>query len=298
MVAGFSWHIGDVAPGTERIAGRPLDAMVGAGAPADLVEGFGLPLPIQVICDLLGVPVADRARFTGWADSLLSTSDRPLAEITADIDEMNGYLADLAATRVEHPTGDLIGSLVRERIEGDRLGEEEVSNLVRAIPIAGFETTASQLPNFVYLLLEGGDYARLVADPGLVPTAVEELLRCVPLIAQGSLTRFVLAEVELGGVLLRPGDQVLVELAAANRDAAAFSASETLDIARRANPHIAFGHGPHRCLGASLARMELQAALSALVTRMPGLRLAVPVGEVPWQAERFVRRPKELLVGW
>ncbi|MGI5322605.1 cytochrome P450 [Actinomadura nitritigenes] len=285
-------------PGTERIAGRLLDAMVGSGAPADLVEGFGLPLPIQVICDLLGVPVADRARFTGWADGLLSTDDRPLAEIGADIDEMNGYLADLAATRVEHPTEDLIGSLVRERVEGDRLTEEEVSNLVRAILIAGFETTASQVPNFVYLLLEGGDYARIVADPGLVPTAVEELLRCVPLIAQGSLTRFVLEEVEVGGVMLRPGDQVLVELAAANRDTVAFPASDTMDIAREANPHIAFGHGLHRCLGASLARMELQVALSALVARLPGLRLAVPPGEVPWHADRFVRRPKELLVTW
>jgi cytochrome P450 len=284
--------------GTERITGRLLDAMIAAGGPADLVEGLGLPLPVQVICDLLGVPAADRDRFTGWTDALLSTTDRSAEEVGASIDEMNGYLADLAAARVERPTDDLIGLLVRERIEGDRLSGDEVDNLLRALLVAGFETTASQLPNFAYLLLSGGEYGRLAADPGLVPAAVEELLRCVPLIVQGSLTRFVLEDVEVGGVPLHRGDQVLVELAAANRDAEAFPDPDTLDIARESNPHIAFGHGLHRCLGASLARMELQVALSALVTRLPGLHLAVPAEDVPWYTDRFVRRPKELLVGW
>ncbi|MFB4311702.1 cytochrome P450 [Actinomadura sp. GTD37] len=285
-------------PGTERIAGRLLDAMTEAGGPADLVEAFGLPLPIQVICDLLGVPVAERRRFTAWTDALLSTSDLTGDEIRSSIDEMNGYLAELAAMRVEHPTDDLIGALVRERIEGDRLSGDELNNLVRAVLAAGFETTASQIPNFVFLLLRGGDYARLAADPGLVPAAVEELLRFVPLIAQGSLTRFVLTEIEVGGVLLRPGEQVLVELSAANRDGDAFPEPETLDIARRSNPHIAFGHGLHRCLGASLARMELQVALSALAVRLPGLRLAVPADQVPWHTARFVNRPRELPVAW
>ncbi|MDL4815789.1 cytochrome P450 [Actinomadura opuntiae] len=285
-------------PGTRRIADRLLDAMIGSGAPADLVEGFGLPLPIQVICDLLGVPVADRARFTAWTDALLSTSEMTADEVMASIAEMNGYLADLAAERVDRPTDDLIGSLVRERIEGDRLSDDELNNLLRAVLGAGFETTASQIPNFVFLLLDSGDYARLAADPGLVPTAVEELLRYVPLIAQGSLTRFVLEETELGGVRLRPGEQVLVELAAANRDAAVFSEAETLELDRESNPHIAFGHGLHRCLGASLARMELQVALAALTERLPGLRLAVPADQVPWHTGRFVHRPRELLVSW
>ncbi|WP_344238201.1 cytochrome P450 [Actinocorallia libanotica] len=284
--------------GTQRIADRLIDAMIEAGPPADLVQGFGLDLPIEVICDLLGVPATDRARFVAWLDALLSTSGLTMEEMQTSITEMNAYLADLAARRVHEPTGDLTGALVRERIEGDRLTDDEVNNLLRALLSAGHETTASQIPNFVFLLLRSGDYARLVADPGLVPTAVEELLRYVPLITQGSMTRFVLEEVEVGGVLLRRGEQVLVELAAANRDTETFPDGETLDIGRRNNPHIAFGHGLHRCVGAALARMELQVALSTLTTRLPGLRLTDPPDQVPWDTERFVRRAKKLLVTW
>jgi cytochrome P450 len=112
------------------------------------------------------------------------------------------------------------------------------------------------------------------------------------------MTRFVLEKVEVGGVLLQPGDQVLVELSAANRDDAVFPDSESMNIAREHNPHIAFGYGLHRCVGAALARMELQVALSTLATRLPGLRITVPADQIPWHVDRFVRRPKRLLVTW
>ncbi|WP_067810770.1 cytochrome P450 [Actinomadura kijaniata] len=291
-------RVEELRAGTERIAGRLVDAMIEAGPPADLFETFGLTLPIEVICDLLGVPAADRARFTAWTDALLSTTGKTAEQAAASIDAMNDYLADQADRRTRHPTDDLIGALVRERVEGDRLSPAEMVNLLRALLAAGHETTASQIPNFVYLLLRGGDYRRLADEPGLVSTAVEELLRYVPLITQGSLTRFVLEEVELGGVRLRRGDQVLVELAAANRDGTVFPDPEVLEVAREDNPHIAFGFGPHRCVGAALARMELQVALSTLTRRLPGLRLAVPLDEVPWDDGRFVRRPRRLPVTW
>jgi cytochrome P450 len=285
-------------PGTQQIADDLVGAMLAAGPPADLAAGFGFDLPIEVICDLLGVPAADRLRFAAWVDVLLSTTGFSMDEIMATIEEMNAYLAELAAQRVDHPTDDLTGALVRERIEGDGLTDDEVNNLLRALLAAGHETTASQIPNFIYLLLDSGEYGRLVADPGLIPPAVEELLRYVPLVTQGSMTRYVLKEVEVGGVVMRRGDQVLVELATANRDPSVFPDGDRMDITRRENPHIAFGYGVHRCIGAALARMELQVALHTLVTRLPALRLAVPAEQIPWETGRFVRRPKEFLVTW
>ncbi|WP_026411577.1 cytochrome P450 [Actinomadura oligospora] len=285
-------------PSTERIADGLVDAMVEQGPPADLFEAFGLTLPVRVICDLLGVPAADQDRFTAWSDSLIEDSGLTPDEVLAGIAEMNDYLGEQADRRVEHPTDDLIGALVRARVEGDRLSRDEMVNLVRTLLAAGHETTASQIPNFVFLLLTNGDYKRLCDEPELVPAAVEELLRYVPLIAQGSFARYVLEETELGGVRLRPGDQVLVELSAANRDGSVFPDPEVLDVARADNPHLAFGFGLHRCVGASLARMELQVALSTLTRRLPGLRLAVPADEVPWHAHRFVRRPRALPVTW
>ncbi|ROO85115.1 cytochrome P450 [Actinocorallia herbida] len=291
-------RVEDLRPVTQKIADRLVDAMLDTGPPADLVRGFGLDLPGEVIGDLLGVPAEDRPRFVVWLEALVGGSGGTVEESIALTLELNAYLSGLAARRVAEPTDDLIGALVRERVEGDRLAADEVDGLLRALLGAGHETTAAQIPNFVFLLLRGGDYARLVAEPALIPRAVEELLRYVPLIAQGSLTRFVLEDVEVGGVLLRRGDQVLVDIGAANRDAAAFPDAESLDVARETNPHIAFGHGLHRCVGAALARMELQVALEALTTRLPALRLAVPPDEIPFAPTRFIRRPDHLPVTW
>lgn len=285
-------------PGTERIADRLVDAMVEQGPPADLFETFGLALPVEVICDLLGVPSADRPRFTAWTNTLTESDGHSPEEVLASVTEMNEYLAEQADLRTRHPTDDLTGALVRARVEGDRLSLDEMVNLLRTLLAAGHDTTASQIPNFVYLLLRNGDYEKLSDRPDLVPAAVEELLRYVPLLAQGSFPRFVLEETEVGGVKLHRGDQVLVELSAANRDGSVFPDPETLEIARADNPHLAFGFGLHRCVGASLARMELQVALATLTRRLPDLRLAVPADRIPWRTDRFVRRPDEFPVTW
>ncbi|MUN38660.1 cytochrome P450 [Actinomadura litoris] len=284
-------------PGTQEIADRLVGEMAEKGPPLDLYKRFGLILPVEVICNLLGVPSSDRERFTHWTEGVLLSEGTP-ERAAESVEQMNAYLAGQAALRRRQPTDDLIGALVRARVEGDRLSDDEITNLLRILLGAGHETTASQIPNFVYLLLTGGGYTALVDRPELVRTAVDELLRFTPLLTQGSLARFVLTDVEVGGTLLRAGDQVLIELAAANRDPDAFADPETLDLGRKDNPHIAFGHGLHRCVGASLARMELQVALATLTRRLPDLRLARPAGEVDWLVERFVRRPKELEVTW
>ncbi|WP_242884195.1 cytochrome P450 [Actinomadura litoris] len=284
-------------PGTQEIADRLVGEMAEKGPPLDLYKRFGLILPVEVICNLLGVPSSDRERFTHWTEGVLLSEGTP-ERAAESVEQMNAYLAGQAALRRRQPTDDLIGALVRARVEGDRLSDDEITNLLRILLGAGHETTASQIPNFVYLLLTGEGYTALVDRPELVRTAVDELLRFTPLLTQGSLARFVLTDVEVGGTVLRAGDQVLIELAAANRDPDAFADPETLDLGRRDNPHIAFGHGLHRCVGASLARMELQVALATLTRRLPDLRLARPAGEVDWLVERFVRRPKELEVTW
>ncbi|MBT2208781.1 cytochrome P450 [Actinomadura sp. NEAU-AAG7] len=284
-------------PGTQEIADRLVGEMAEKGPPLDLYKRFGLILPVEVICNLLGVPSSDRERFTHWTEGVLLSEGTP-ERAAESVEQMNAYLAGQAALRRRQPTDDLIGALVRARVEGDRLSDDEITNLLRILLGAGHETTASQIPNFVYLLLTGDGYTALVDRPELVRTAVDELLRFTPLLTQGSLARFVLTDVEVGGTLLRAGDQVLIELAAANRDPDAFADPETLDLGRKDNPHIAFGHGLHRCVGASLARMELQVALATLTRRLPDLRLARPAGEVDWLVERFVRRPKELEVTW
>ncbi|GAB2850914.1 cytochrome P450 [Actinocorallia aurea] len=291
-------RVEDLRPGTRKTADALVEEMIEKGPPTDLVTGFGLDLPVQVICELLGVPATDRPRFGAWLAALASGSGLTIEQAMAAIGEMNAYLGGLAAERVDAPTDDLIGALVRERIEGDGLTGDEVINLVRALLGAGHESTAAQIPNFVYLLLRSGSYARLVDEPALIPGAVEELLRYVPLSAQGSFTRFVLEDTEVGGVLLRKGEQVLVEIGAADRDPAVFPDPETLDVARETNPHLAFGHGLHRCLGAALARMELQVALEALTARLPGLRLAVPAEDIGFDPVRLIRRPDALPVTW
>jgi cytochrome P450 len=166
--------------------------------------------------------------------------------------------------------------------------------------ISGRETTANQIGDFVSVLLDHdrAGWRQLVAQPDLVPTAVEELPRFVPMAASADFARVARGDIAVGGQLVRAGEAVLVQLHAANRDHAVFDDPDVLDLARARNPHVAFGHGPHHCLGAPLARMELQIALAGPLTRMPSLRLAVPAEEVPWRADRLVRGVDSLPVTW
>ncbi|MFW5418387.1 cytochrome P450 [Nocardiopsis sp. CNT-189] len=287
-------------PWTLEVARGLVADMRRQGPPADLVRDFALPLPIEVICELLGVPSADRDSFHAWSDAFLSTADPDAGKVRENQARIDGYLGGMAARRKGESGGGLVGALAREHESGGEGGltEEELLGLLRALLIAGHETTASLIPGFVHLLLGGDGFSRLAADPGLIPGAVEELLRSVPLIRPGSFTRYVLRDTELGGVRIAAGEQVVVELSAANRDPEAFPDPDELDLARTPNPHIAFGHGIHHCVGASLARMELQVALEALTSDLPGLRPAVPLDRIRWNEERFVRAAEAFPVEW
>lgn len=286
-------------PRTEEIAHSLVDGMLERGAPADLVEDFALPLPITVICELLGVPYADRADFRVWSDAFLSTTKLSPEQVTDYTEKMLDYMARLIAERRVAPADDLLSALIAARDEEDKLTEEEMVRLASGILVAGHETTATQIPNFVYVLLtHPGQLAQLRADLDLVPQAVEELMRFVPLGSGAGFPRYATEDVEVGGVLVRAGEPVLVSLAAANRDESVFTDPEVLDLTRQEASHVGFGHGPHHCLGAQLARMELQIALTTLLTRLPGLDFATSAEDVEWKRGMLVRGPQKMLVSW
>ncbi|MEV7855510.1 cytochrome P450 [Streptomyces sp. NPDC088183] len=283
-------------PQVRELTAALLDEMETAGPPADLVDLFALPLPVAVICRMLGVPTEDRPRFRVWSDDALSTSSLTAEEFDASRAELRAYMAGLIDQHRQAPQDDLMTALIEARDDGDRLSELELIDLCVGILVAGHETTASQIPNFVLTLLDHPDQlARLRAEPELVPNAVEELLRFVPLGSGAGQPRYATEDIEVGGTLVRSGSPVLVAVGAANRDALRFSAPGVLDIAREGNQHLGFGHGVHHCLGAPLARLELQEALSALITRFPELRLA---GDVTWKSEMLVRGPRVMPVEW
>ncbi|MEU4896114.1 cytochrome P450 [Streptomyces sp. NPDC044780] len=293
-------RVEDLRPATQRIAEELLEAMEASSAPADLVASYALPLPVTVICDLLGVPGDDRDQLRGWSDALLSTTACTPAESAAAAHAMADYFAALVSQRRRKPTDDLLGALVRtwDREEG-RLRDEELVLLTRDLLIAGHETTASQIANCTYLLLQyPREMDRLRADPSVMASAVEELLRIIPLGSGSFRARVATEPVELCGVRIQPGETVFAPTVAANWDPDVFADPGRLDIDRSANPHVAFGHGVHHCVGAQLARLELQVALGVLLRRLPRLRLAVDEGEIVWKTGMQVRGPKSLPVQW
>ena len=276
-------------PRVQELVATAIDGMIAQGPPADLVAHLALPLPIGVICELLGVPYEDRDRFRAWSDAVLSTTALSPEEIQRAYHELGGYLAGLVARRREEPTDDLLGTLVVARDEGDRLSEEELVVFGITLLVAGHETTANQLGNFVYTLLtHPGQLDVLYRKPDLVPQAVEELLRFIPLGMGAGFPRIATEDVEIGGVTVRAGEAVFVSSISANRDSAVFDDPDRLDITRTDNAHLAFGHGVHRCIGAELGRMELKLAYPALVRRFPEMRLAVDPAELTFRKRSIV----------
>jgi cytochrome P450 len=286
-------------PRTQAIVDDLLDRMIAAGSPADLAESLAWPLPITVICELLGVPVEDRDRFRVWTDRLLSLSGTEIEQTMQARESLDAYLADLIAQRRVEPTDDLLGQLVLARDEDERLSEGELVAFGVTLLVAGHETTANQTGNFVFLLLDQPQlWQQLVGDPDLVPAAVEELTRFVPLGASAAFARIATEDLELGGRLVRKGESVVTTIASANRDETVFDRPDEINLTREQNPHVGFGHGVHHCLGAPLARLELQLAVGTLVRRLPGLRLAVPADDVAWRVDRLVRGVRALPVAW
>ncbi|MFI7601461.1 cytochrome P450 [Actinoplanes sp. NPDC049681] len=293
-------RVEELRPATTAIANELIDAMTAAGPPADLVEHFATPLPVRVICRLLGVPAGDQHLFRTWSEAIVSTTSLSPERIEEYIANLHAYMAGLIAERRVTPTDDLIGALVQARDDdNDRLSEEELVELAAGLLAAGHETTVTQIPNFLYVLFTNqAKLAELRAAPELIPAAVEELLRYVPLGAASAFARYATEDVELSGVLIRAGEPVLGSLSAANRDDEVFADPDGLDFTRESNPHLGFGHGVHHCLGAQLARMELQVALATLLGRLPGLRLAVGEQDLPWKSGLLVRGLRAMPVTW
>lgn len=283
-------------PRAREIATDLVKDMIATGPPVDLVDTFALPLPVAVICELLGVPVVDRPKFRVWSDNVLSTSRLTADEYLASREELRDYMRGLIADHRANPREDLMTALIEAHDEGDRLSELELVDLCNGILVAGHETTASQIPNFILTLLDHPEAMdRLRSDPSLIPGAVEELLRFVPLGAGAGFPRYAMEDVQVGDVLVRKGEPVIVAIGAANRDALRFEAPDTLRVENPPDQHLGLGHGVHHCLGAALARMELQEALRVLLLELPGLHVA---GDVVWKTEMLVRGPVRLPVGW
>ncbi|MFE5502813.1 cytochrome P450 [Amycolatopsis japonica] len=300
-------RVEELRPKAARLTAQLLADMRAEGTGADLVEHLSVPLPVTIICELMGVPTQDRTIFRAGADAFVtSTSQTPEQRATAK-GELFAYMAGLVAQRRVTPTDDLLGALVIARDEGDRLTEEELVALGIGTLVAGHETTMNQIGNMTYLLLtQPGHTDRLRtsiagegADSGeAIGRAIEELLRYTQLSAGGDFLRIATEDVELSGVTIRAGESVLAPTHAANRDPEQFADPGELDLERTENRHVAFGFGPHHCFGAQLARMELQEAIGGLLREFPALRLAVAPGDVVWRTGALVRGPQRLPLAW
>ncbi|MFC7584528.1 cytochrome P450 [Nonomuraea antimicrobica] len=266
-----------------------------AGPPADLVEAFAMPLTMSVITSLLGAEPADIPSFAPAVETrqdLESGSDAIVETMRA----FRQFALELVLRRRKQPGPDLLSDLIRDT----DLDDDELVNVVTQLFSAGFDTTANMLSLAVFTLLhDRARWVRLRADDSLVPRALEEILRYVTLIQVGTFSRTALEDVEIGGVAVRAGTSVTVSLAAANRDPLAFDDPETLDLSRAATGHLSFGYGIHQCLGQHLARLELTAAVTALMRRFPELRLAAGEDEIRFhRGDRQTYGMQELPVTW
>ncbi|MFG1878726.1 cytochrome P450 [Sphaerisporangium sp. NPDC049003] len=286
-------------PGIEAMAERLVDDMVALGHPADLKASLGFPLPVYVICDLLGVPAADRDRFAYWSDTLLNLTRYGQAEIDAAQAEFVRYMAAHVAAKRAEPDDDLLSELIRGTdAEGGGLSDSELVATGIALLVAGHETTANMIGKMVGMLLaDRRRWERLVADRSLVRPAVEEALRFDANSGFG-MPRYLGEEAEVGGTLLPRGTTVVCSMAAANRDESVFDGAGDMDLGRSPNPHLAFGAGAHSCLGQSLARTELQVVLEVLVRRLPSLELAVAVADLRRLEGLVVGGLREVPVRW
>ncbi|MBP2479133.1 cytochrome P450 [Crossiella equi] len=287
-------------PAIEAEAHRLIDEMEKAGTTADLRTALAFPLPVWVICEMLGVPVADRDRFSRWSDAMLNLTRYTQAEVEQAQAEFNEYMLDLIEGKRGRDTDDLIGELMKAAEGANaRLSGEELLRTCQGLLVAGHETTANMIGKMVALLLaDRSRWEQLLADPSLVRTAVEEVLRYDALGGGFGLPRYVTEDLELSTTTVPAGTTVLVDIAQANRDTSVVERADELVLDRSPNPHITFGVGLHSCLGQALARTELQTVLSVLLARLPGLELAVKPEELRINRDLLVGGLAELPVRW
>ncbi|WP_234391920.1 cytochrome P450 [Streptomyces sp. WM6378] len=287
-------------PRVQELLDLRVDRMMAAGPTADLVEHVTSPFPLDVVSELIGVPPADRPQIRAWAGTLLNrTSDEAAADRARQGREAAcAYFRDLAAQRRAEPRDDLMSTMVAA-VDDGRIDEEELLALTTLMELNGWHAVCNNTTNMVYALLtRDGLMDRLRSEPALVPRAVDELLRWIPHKHGVGQPRIATQDVEVGGVLIRDGELVYVSYVAGNWDEQVYPDPDRIDIERQGPPHLAFGHGPHYCVGPLLARMEAEVLLSTLLNRLPDLRLAVPAEQVRWPTGVLIRGPIDLPVAW
>jgi cytochrome P450 len=274
-------RIEELRPHVEQITDRLLDGLT-AAPEVDLIDRLAFPLPFEVISELLGIPAAERASFRAWSNTII-LGDLSSGDMARAMGELVEYLRDLLARKRRQSATDLLSALLAVVDDGDRLSDDELISMAVLLVVAGHETTVNLIGNAVYLLGRWPDQKqRLLDDPGLLPAAVEEVLRLASPTATTTY-RVTTRPLTIGDTTIPAGEQVLVSLLAVNRDEFRFAEPDTFDPVRRDGGHLAFGHGIHFCLGAPLARMEAQVALGRLLERYPDIRLAVPWPELQWR---------------
>lgn len=264
-------------PAVGAIAGELADQLPREGGPVDLAALFCVPLPVEVMREVLGLPAPDAALFRTWSAAFSSTVRLTSVRRQELIAQLSAYVTELIGRRRREPGTGLIDDLIAARLGDDRLSEQELLYMVLTLTAAGNDITSTALGKALLVLLDGGGewWARLVAEPGLLPAAVDELLRYAAL-GGGGMLRVAAADVELPSGTVKAGEAVVIPLAAAHRDPQAYPDPDEVRLDRGAQPPLlVFGGGPHHCMGAALARAELTAALGALLERFPGMRLAV-----------------------
>ncbi|MER6011499.1 cytochrome P450 family protein [Streptomyces bluensis] len=277
----------------EATAGRLADALV-PGETNDLAALYANPLPVTVIGDLLDVPAADRAPFSSWVGTMIAP-DHP-AQVAEAVSAIHDFLSGLVAARRRTPGDDLLSALITARDEGDKLSEDELVSLAFLILMAGAENAQHVITSGVLTLLQHPQHLQeLKADFRLLPDAVEEILRYAHP-NQMAIRRFTLEDFEIDSTVIPKGETVMLCLGSAHRDPARYPDADRFDIHREDKAHLAMGYGLHYCLGAALARTEVQTALAALLHRFPRLRLAVPPNELRWRSSWRSRALRELPV--
>ncbi|GAA1973217.1 cytochrome P450 [Amycolatopsis minnesotensis] len=287
----------ELRPRIQKTVDGLISAMLAGPKPADLVAELALPVPSLVICELLGVPYADHEFFQGRTRIVL-TRDIGLDDRQQALEDLWNYLDELVAAKEADPGDDLIGRQVLHQRASGEVDHEALVALASLLLVAGHETVSNMISLGILALLEHpAQLAALKADPGKTPGAVDELLRYFT-IAEVATSRAATADVEIAGTVIRAGEGVIALSHSANRDETSFAEPDVLDIERGARHHVAFGFGPHQCLGQNLARMELQIVFDTVFRRMPALRLAAEVESLPFKDDATVYGLHELPVTW
>jgi cytochrome P450 len=300
MAQGFSARtLNNLKPRVDRIADELVSEMRAAGPPSNLMETLARPMVLAVITQMLGVPVEDRERFYKWAVTVSVVILDEQEGLAQGWGELLEFLGGLIQSKREQPQDDLLSSLVAVRDSDDgRLNDAELLKTAAGLLTGGQLTTVNSITIGVMKLLElGGGLAGLTEEHKL-ELAVEEMFRHQAGISGETFPRYARADVELAGHQIAEGDMVIVRLEAVNRDPGLFSDPDRFDTSRSPNPHMRFGYGPHRCIGAAVARMTVMASIRALATQLPGLAMTVPLDKVPWTGLPLDNGPSELIVTW